>query len=216
MTLTHGDVAHHRIRNLRISRLLPCASAIEVVRHLAAVQSQEYPSGKWSVGHRTRGVSDADLDRAFEEGQILRTHVLRPTWHFVLPADIRWLLELTGPRVHALNAYYARQGGLDDDALLAGQRALAHALEDGRHLTRAELVTVLLQAGFDLKGLGLAYMIMHAELNGVICSGGMRGKQHTYALLESRAPHAPRLSPDEALAELVRRLLRQPRTSVDE
>jgi hypothetical protein len=199
-----ADAAHRRLHNLRVSGA-PCESVEDVLRRLGAVQSQEYPSGKWSIAQRLRGVSDADLDRAFAAGQILRTHVLRPTWHFVLPEDIRWLVELTGPRVHGMNAYYARQGGLDDDALLAGQRAIASALGDDVQLTRGEIEAVLRQAGMALKGLTLAYMIMHAELNGVICSGAMRGKQHTYALLEARAPNARRLSPDEALAELTRR-----------
>jgi hypothetical protein len=197
------DIAHRRLNSLRIVE--PAfAQFEEVVRWLGAVQSQDYPGGKWGIGHRCGGLSDAELDRAFNAGELLRTHVLRPTWHFVLPSDIRWMLELTGPRVHALNTHYSRQFGVHD-VLADGQRLIAAALEQGDHLTRKELQALLERNGIRAERLGLAYVLMYAELNGVICSGVMRGKQHTYALLEQRAPAAQRLSRDEALAELTRR-----------
>jgi hypothetical protein len=66
------------------------------------VQAQEFGVAKWSIAQRSRGqVTSADLDRALAERRILRTHVLRSTWHFVLPADLRWMLMLIGPRVRA-------------------------------------------------------------------------------------------------------------------
>ncbi|HVD13720.1 MAG TPA: winged helix DNA-binding domain-containing protein [Actinomycetota bacterium] len=177
----------------------------EVVGWLGAVQSQDYGPAKWSVGQRTAGVGDAELDRAFADGTILRTHVLRPTWHFVLPAEIRWMLELTGPRVHALNAYYYRQLGLDQDVLAKATALLVGALRGGNQLTRKELAAVVEGAGIATKGFRFAYILMNAELNGVICSGALQGKQHTYALLEERAPQASGLGHDEALAELTLR-----------
>ena len=73
-------------------------SPVEVVRWLGAVQAQDYPAAKWAVGLRARTANDAAIEQAFNEGAILRTHVMRPTWHFVTPADIRWLLALS--RVH--------------------------------------------------------------------------------------------------------------------
>src|SRR5215204_5191344 len=198
-----AGVAHRRLHNLRISSP-SLASPEDVLRWLGAVQSQDYPGGKWSIGQRVPGITDAALDQAFDAGRLLRTHVLRPTWHFVLPDDIRWLLDLTGPRILATNAHYSRQFGVHD-ALADGQRAIAKALEHGDYLTRKEIQAALQQAGISAHGLGLAYVLMCAELNGVICSGPLRGKQHTYALVEDRAPHAHRLGRDEALAELTRR-----------
>ncbi|HEX6180013.1 MAG TPA: crosslink repair DNA glycosylase YcaQ family protein, partial [Chitinophagaceae bacterium] len=70
------------------------------------MQAQEYAMSKWAIGLRIPSLKDADVERAFNEGAILRTHVLRPTWHFVTPEDIRWMLALTAPRVHAFSAYY--------------------------------------------------------------------------------------------------------------
>ena len=88
-------------------------SSADVVAWLGAVQAQDYAGAKWALGIRAPGLTDADLERAFASGAILRTHVLRPTWHFVTPADIRWMLALTAPRVHAANAYMYRKLELD-------------------------------------------------------------------------------------------------------
>jgi hypothetical protein len=87
---------------LRAQRLVgpTFQSVADAVRWLTAVQSQDYTAAKWALGQRVAGVTDADIDRLYDEGAILRTHVLRPTWHFVLPEDIRWLLQLTGPKIH--------------------------------------------------------------------------------------------------------------------
>jgi hypothetical protein len=198
------DLAHRRLRNLRLEGP-PFAEPAEVVGWLGAVQSQDYGPAKWSVAARTGGVADAAVDQAFADGTILRTHVLRPTWHFVLPADIRWMLELTAPRVHALNAYSYRQLGLDDAVLGRAAALLTAALRGGNQLTRSEVGAVLDAAGIAASGFRLAYVLMHAELEGVICSGARNGRQHTYALLEERAPQAASRSREEALAALTLR-----------
>jgi hypothetical protein len=195
------DIAHRRMHNLRLSGP-PFEAPEDVVRWLGAVQSQDYGPAKWSVAERTGGVADAAMDRAFADGIILRTHVLRPTWHFVLPADIRWMLALTAPRVHALNAYYYRRLGLDDAVLEKCTALLVGALQGGNQLTRRELDAVLQRAGVATGGFRLAYVLMNAELNGVVCSGALDGRQHTYSLLAERAPQADSLTHDEALAEL--------------
>ncbi len=176
-----------------------------LVGWLGAVQSQEYAGAKWSLAMRLQGVSDAELDQAFAEGSILRTHIMRPTWHFVTPQDIRWMLELTAPHVQALSQYMYRQLELDDALLNRGSEAIAQALQGGRQLTRAELAKVLEKVGIVAQGMRLGYIAYYAELQGMICSGGRRGKQFTYALLEERAPQAIRLGRDEALAELTKR-----------
>jgi len=202
--MNRHDIAHRRLHNLRLSGA-PLEAPEDVVGWLGAVQSQDFGPAKWSVAERTGGVGDAAIDRAFADGAILRTHVLRPTWHFVLPADIRWLLELTAPRVHALNAYYYRQLGLDDAVFERCNALLVGALQGGAQLTRKQLAATLEGAGVALGGFRLAYLLMNAELRGIVCSGAPRGKQQTYALLEERAPQATSRSRDEALAELTLR-----------
>lgn len=175
------ELARWRMRTLRLSGP-GFAAPEEAVRWLGAVQSQDFGPGKWSVGMRcgTR-VTDADLDRAYAAGTILRTHVLRPTWHFVAPEDIRWLLAVTAPRIHRLNAFVYRQNGVDAAVRARATDVIAEALHGGKALTRKEIGALL---GED--GLRLALLVMHAEIEAVICSGPPRGRQHTYALLDER------------------------------
>jgi hypothetical protein len=200
-----ADIARHRLHNQHLTGA-PLKSPVEVVKWLGAVQAQDYPGAKWALAQRTPGVTDAAIDQVFAEGAILRTHVLRPTWHFVSPEDIRWMLELTAPRVHAVNATMYRQTGLDNATLRRCHTVLEKSLAGGKQLTRTELQVALEQAGISTKGdFRIGYIMGHAELDGLICSGGRRGKQFTYALLEERAPLARTLDRQAAVAELTRR-----------
>lgn len=190
----------------------------EVVRLLGAVQAQDYPFAKWGLAQRTRNATDATVEKELDDGVILRTHVLRPTWHFVLAEDIRWMLALTGPRVKRVLSSYDRPLGLDEAVLRRSRAVIAKALQGGNHLTRAELAQAMQNARIRTEGTErLARLVMHAELDGLICSGARRGKQHTYALLEERAPRAKVLERDEALYELARRYFntRGPATADD-
>jgi hypothetical protein len=202
--MTLSTLAQLRLRNQRLTGP-PCPTAAEVVQCLGAVQSQDYAGAKWAVAQRTTGLTDAAIDREFDRGSILRTHVMRPTWHFVTPSDIVWLLALTAPRVQAFNAYYYRQFELNARVFARSHAVLVKALQGGRHLTRTELAAKLQQARIAASGIRLGLLMMHAELERVICSGPRRGKQFTYALLEERAPNAGVLPREEALAELTRR-----------
>jgi hypothetical protein len=216
VTMTPIDIAYRRLRTQGLAGE-PFGTPRDVVRWLGAVQSQDYGPAKWSLGERSRDATDAAIDEVFSRGEILRTHMLRPTWHFVLPADIRWMQELTAPRVHAQNAYYYRQTGLEDGIRPRARRAIVDALRGGNHLTRRDLEGVLHAEGIVAKGLGMAYILMDAELDCVLCSGPLKGRQQTYALLEERAPDARTLPRDEALGELVVRYFtsRGPATAKD-
>lgn len=130
---------------------------------------------------------------------------MRPTWHFVAPEDLRWLLELTAPRVRQASAYQYRILELDEAATRRSAAVIEKALRGGPALTREELGGRLRDAGIDATGLRLTYLVMDAELAGLICSGARRGKRQTYSLLEERLPPAPPRTRDEALAEIGRR-----------
>jgi hypothetical protein len=155
-----------------------------------------------------RRATDGDIAQAVDDGRILRTHVLRPTWHFVTPADIRWMLDLTAPRVRQRMAIYARNTSLDATTVSRSLAIFERALGDGQYLIRGELGARLTREGISAKGIRLALLTMFAELEGLICSGPYRSKQLTYALLAERAPNARVLPRDEALAELARRYFR--------
>jgi len=198
------DIAYQRLLNQCLVAD-PFEKPREVVDWLVAVQSQDYAGAKWALGLRLQDAHDADIERAFNAGDILRTHVMRPTWHFVAPADIRWLLALTAPRVHAANATMYGRLELDNATVKRSHKTLTKVLQGGQQLTREELSAALEKAGIAAKGQRLAYIVMHAELDGLICSGPRRGKQFTYALLDERIPSVKALNPAEALANFAQR-----------
>ena len=176
-----------------------------VVRRFGAMQSQEFGYAKWSIAQRTSGIDVDGINQALETGAILRTHLVRPTWHFVAAADIRWMLAVTAPRVNVLNAHMYRKVGLDDAVFTKSRKIFTKALRGGSCLTRTELAGELEREGIKASGFHLAYIVMRAELDGVVCSGALRGKQQTYALLEERVPSTKTLDREEGLVELTRR-----------
>jgi hypothetical protein len=202
--ITSLDITHQRLYNQHLAGT-PFEKPEAVVAWLGAVQAQEYAHAKWALGLRMQDAADNAIEQAFTNGAILRTHLMRPTWHFVTPADIRWMLKLTAPRVNAVNAHMYRKLELDDALFLRSNAAIAKALEGGQQLTRLELASVLEQAGIVAEGIRLGYIVHRAELDAIICSGSRRGKQFTYALLDERAPRAKALERDEAVAELTKR-----------
>ncbi|MHB1169673.1 MAG: winged helix DNA-binding domain-containing protein, partial [Longimicrobiales bacterium] len=201
-----------RIRSLRLryQRLAsaPLRTPNDVVSWFGAMQSQEYAVARWSIGLRARNLHDRDVERAYAEGDVLRTHVLRPTWHFVAPDDIRWMVQLTAPRIQAQMAGRHRQLELTGRLIAKAAATIANALENGTHLTRTELQALLETNRIDLRNERLGHVMMLLELDALVCSGTPTGRQHTYALLDERAPHAASMDRDDALAELARRFFR--------
>lgn len=177
----------------------------DLVGWLGAVQSQDYAGAKWALASRLKNPVESTIDKAIDDGKILRTHVLRPTWHFVLPEDIRWMLSLTEPRISAYSAKHFRDQGLDKTLLKRTNKIIVKALEQGKHLTKKEIGDLLKKARIDTNDLRLTFIIIRAELDQLVCNGARRGKQFTYALLDQRAPVAKQLKKDEALAEIGRR-----------
>jgi len=201
---TSSDIATLRLENQHL--IGPrFDEPVEAVRWLGAVQAQDYQGAKWALAQRVTSVDNAAIDRCFDSGEILRTHVMRPTWHFVTPQDLRWLLRLTAPRVNATMASYDVRLELDGGLLKKSGTILTRALKGMKYLTRKEITSVFADAGIAATGQRLAHILMHAELDALVTSGPLRGKQFTYALLEERVPAAGELSRDESLATLARR-----------
>ena len=197
-------IAERRRRTQRLTGP-PFDRPEDVVGWLGGVQAQEYDYAKWSLGQRSRDTDDALVEKAIADGTILRTHVLRPTWHFVLPEDIRWMLELTGSRVMTSTRSYYSRLGLDEAVRKKANTKIEKALRGGNQLMRKDLKAVLEKAGIEVDNMRLGFIMGQAELTGLICSGARQGKQHTYALLSERAPDAAVLDPDDALRELTLR-----------
>jgi hypothetical protein len=211
------DIVALRFANQHLAKQ-SVETASELVSRLGAVQAQDYPGAKWGIAQRTMAVTDADVERDISEGRILRTHSLRPTWHFVAAADLRWMLELTAPRVRAAVASYDRTLGIDVDVRRQTRNVLSQTLRGGRHLTRAELAEELAKNGIRSDGTQrLAHLMIHAELDGLICSGARRGKQFTYRLVDECVPPTKYLMRDVALHNLATRYFttRGPATEED-
>jgi hypothetical protein len=198
------NIAQQRLINQRIIGT-NFTTPNEVAAHLGAMQAQDYPMSKWAIGVRLPNATDESVEQAINEGSIVRTHILRPTWHLVAAQDIRWMLALTAPHIQQLMAYLYRQLELNGAVLNRTEAIIAKALEGNNHLTRAELMTELEKEGIHTSELRSAHLMFHVELNGLVCSGAMRGKQITYALMDERVPMTKSLTRDEALAELAKR-----------
>lgn len=197
-------IAHWRLRTQRLTGP-PRPTPVDVVAGLLAVQAENPSQSAWAVAARTAGATAEVVDRALADGQVLRTHVLRPTWHYVLPDDIRWLLALTAPRLERLMRTQQQEQGFTPADLERSLAVVADALAGGAHLTRPELADRLADGGQSADHAGL--VMFEAELSGLVCSGAPRDGVHTYALLAERAPGARRLDRDEALAELALRYM---------
>jgi len=206
-SMQFSDIPKHRLLNQKIAES-NLSSPEEVVSYMAAMQAQEYAMAKWAIGLRLPNSKDATIEEAFNKGEILRTHILRPTWHFVAPKDIRWILKISAPRVHAINAFMMRKMELDTQIYHRSNDIITKALEGNKQLTRTELNQELQRNKIKSNGISLSLLMMHAELEGLICSSARKGKQFTYALLDERIPETKTLTEDEALAELTQRYFR--------
>lgn len=174
----------------------------QVVSYMAAIQGQEYAMAKWALALRMQDTSESEIEKALDEGRILRTHLLRSTWHLVAQDDIRWMLDITAPRVIKTNAFMYRKCELDQAIFNKCNAILEQLLRDNNYLTRDAIKQEFQTNGIDGDGLRISLIMIQAELEGIICSGPRQGNQFTYALIDERAPNAKRLSREEALYEL--------------
>jgi ribosomal protein S18 acetylase RimI-like enzyme len=181
----------------------PYASPEQVVSGLLAVQAENRAQAEWAVATRARGVIERDVDRLLDDGAVLRTHVLRTTWHFVVPDDIRWLVELTAPGLRRTWRQLQQSLQVSDEQLDRARALVVDALTEDGPLTRARLGERLLEAGLPGEGQALGLVLGDAEQAALVCSG----PGDTYALLAERAPAARRLGREEALAEIALRYL---------
>jgi hypothetical protein len=198
------DIARARLFNQQIAATKFTAPE-EIVAWFGAMQAQDYPSAKWAVGLRVSGGTEEIVEQAIADGKILRTHLMRPTWHFVAAEDIRRLIALSAPQLRSTSKATFRSCGLDAETGNRANDLIAKALEGGKHLTRAEIMTELRRAGIDSDNFRAAYLMFNAEIDAVVCSGVKRGKDQTYALLDERVPQTAAVSRDETIAELTRR-----------
>jgi len=199
------DIARWRLRSQHL--VWPYAvSAREAVGSLLAVQAENPTQAAWAVASRTPNLDQAELAALLDDGTVVRTHVLRPTWHFVRAEDVGWLLDLTGPRVQRVTGLQLQNShGLDEHSIDHAVTAVVEALASRGQLTRVQLADELRERGIAGSGQMLMILLAHAELGGLICSGKIADGEHTYAVMGERVPAPRRLARAEALAELALR-----------
>jgi hypothetical protein len=202
--MTLSDIALQRLKNQQLAGT-GFKTPKDMVWYMGAVQAQDYTMAKWAIGARLPTASDKSIELAINRGDIIRTHVLRPTWHFVSAKDIRWMLALTGPRILSATASGFRLLGLEERLARRSNMLIAKALAGNKQLTRAELMAVLAGAGIKANSLQAIHLMLHAELDAVVCNGAMRGKQFTYTLLDEKVPQTNAFQKEEALAKLALR-----------
>ena len=202
--MTHQEISHHRLVSQKLYKTSQ-NSPQEIVKHLGAMQAQDYAMAKWAIGSRCDS-SEKEIEGAINSAQIIRIHILRPTWHFVSSDDIYWMLDVSAPQVKRFTASAAKKYGYDDKKLDETNSKIEKLLAGNNHFTRDEIMQEL-----DIKKTSnddflSAAIMMNAELDGLVCNGIMKGKQITYALLEERVlkPKA-KLTKEEALAKLAQR-----------
>ena len=177
----------------------------EIVSWMGAMQAQDFNMAKWAVGVRLPGSTEQSVQEAFNRGEILRTHVLRPTWHFVSPNDISWMLELTAPHIKSAMRSRHIQLELNESIVTKSKLLVEKALGEEGYLTRDELMVKLRDSKLISENEQVTHLMMLFELDGLVCSGALKGKQQTYALLEERIPKSSAITRDEALGKLAQR-----------
>ncbi|KAA6340009.1 hypothetical protein EZS27_012105 [termite gut metagenome] len=174
----------------------------DVVSWMGAMQAQDYDMAKWAVGIRFPGSTDKLVEEAFNKGEILRIHVLRPTWHFVVPENIRWMLSLSTDRIKSSSRSRDHDLEITEELYSQVNRIIQKSLEGNKFLTREAVGKALEEAGIAVDTSRMIHFMMRAEIEGVVCSGALQGKSHTYALLDECVPSTKPLHKEEALAKL--------------
>ncbi|MDB5256026.1 MAG: hypothetical protein JWM14_721 [Chitinophagaceae bacterium] len=174
----------------------------DLVQWMGALQAQDYNMSKWAVGIRIPGTTDQAIEKAISDGKIIRTHVLRPTWHLVSPDDIHWMLQLTAPHIKALTKSRDKELELTEKLYTKSNTLIEKTLSKNKHLTREELMAELANHHIKADGNRASHLMIRAELEGIVCSGKLKGKTHTYTLLDDLIKSPKKISREEALAKL--------------
>lgn len=200
----------NRISDLRLINQQITASKLKEVKDLVtwmgAIQAQDYNMAKWAIGLRIPSSTDKIIEEAFNKGEIIRTHILRPTWHFISPDDVSWMLELTAEQIKSTMRSSNRLLGITKKISEKSNLIINDALTQNKYLTRKELSEFLNKANIKFKDpRAYRHIIFNAELDGIVCSGPIKGKEQTYNLLSRLVKKQKQYKKDEALYELAKR-----------
>lgn len=202
--MTPDDIIALRLHNQQLSQH-EFTKVIDVVRHLGAMQSQDFLGAMWSAGVRLPGATEKIVEAAINNGEIVRSWPMRGTLHFVAPEDLRWMLQLMTPRIIKKMAGRHRQLGLDEHIFAKSRAVITRELAGGKQYTRAEMIEMLQANNIDTTGQKAYHIMIHAAMCGDICIGPRKGKQPTFVLVNEWVAPAAELTLEQALAKIVER-----------
>ncbi len=198
------DILKIRLHNQRLASNF-FSDPKDVVSYMGAMQSQAFDMAKWAIGTRMHIATNKSIDEALENFKVVRTHILRPTWHFVSADDIHWMLELSSPRLRPVFQSYGKMTGVDQEFVMKGCKQVEKVLENDNHLTRQEIISRLNAEGIEMNTDNVGIILGYGELEGIFCSGPVRGNKHSYCLLQKWIPKTMPIQKEEALERLARR-----------
>jgi Winged helix DNA-binding domain len=194
-------IPHHRLHTQQIAQQ-QFQQPNELLNWMGAMQAQDYEMSKWAVALRLPDANENKIETTLNNGELIRTHILRPTWHIVSAENLRWMMDLSAPQlIKTLNSY-CKQVGLDAKTLVKAEKIILKLLAKKNHCTRDEIMIVLQKEKINTTDLRSAHIMFHAELNGLVCNGIRKGKEISYALLDERVLQSKKMNREEALAKL--------------
>jgi len=174
-----------------------------VVSYMGAMQAQDFAMVKWAVALRCGGdVSESSIEEDFNKGNILRTHLLRPTWHLVANENIDWLMTLTSPIIKTAIKHRFIDWGFTEAILHRAYDVIGKNLAGNKQLTREEMMAVLNSEGINTDEGRSYHLMLWAELDKIVCSGILKNGEQTYALYDERVKTKSSFTPGEALEKL--------------
>ncbi|GAA4191687.1 winged helix DNA-binding domain-containing protein [Microbacterium oryzae] len=202
--LRRARLRHHRL-------IAPAATVVEAARHLAATQSQDLWGGRLALAARTRDAGVSAVDRAFDDGALVRAWTQRGTLHTVAAEDLGWMLSVTGARMLRGDAKRIADLGLGGADVARAETLATRALLGGGRLTRAELLAVWEADGLSTAGQRGYHLIATLAIRGLLVWGPVVRREG----LEPREQHLvladewirSRATPADPAAELFARYI---------
>ena len=201
---TATDLARLRLTAQRIDGS-DVVGPVDVVRWMLAMQGQDLPGAKWAVGLRSPSGTLADVDAAFNRGEIIRSWSMRGTLHVVAAQDIGWMLALTSARTVQSLARRHRELDLDEATFALAEKSAIGVLEGGRSATRSELFAAFTDSGIDTVGQRGPHLLGLLHQRQLLCLGPISGTEQSVVLLDEWVQNRRTYERDEALGEFVRR-----------
>lgn len=203
----HREITRLRLRAQALSQS-PFSTAADAVRWMLAIQAQDIGSGRWSVGARAPGLTEADVTRALADGQIVRSWPMRGTLHLTAPEDLGWMLAISRRRQAAWSQKRRDELGLTAEHVRIASDVAVERMTGGVSVRRDRLIDAWAAAGVPTTEQRAYHLLWGLAHDGLIVFGAFEDRHPTFALFEEWIGQGRDLAGDEALAEFASRYFR--------